>query len=372
MDLPVSVAIIAAFSASTYATWVDRGDIYFDSVAMFVFFLSATRFLEMRARHRSEDHTLAMARLLPDTATRIVDGTAETVALDIVRVGDELGIRPGDVVPVDGEVISGSLTIDESMLTGESVPVERNLKGTVYAGTIVHSGNATIQVVRTGASRIASRFVIGVLTVTAIAATYWYVTDPLRAFEIALATLVVTCPCALALATPAAIAAATGRLARAGFLLVRARVLEILNTATVFVFDKTGTLTAGRPTVNDTRLFDADGLAAADSLALAAAIETASEHVIARAFEPYVEAVQVLLGLVDELERRGHPIEMLDLGGGWPINYTEGEVPPLEDYAAALTPLLSARVENGLQLLMEPGRCIMANSGTEGIARGAA
>ena len=315
MDLPVSIAIVTAFAASTYATWADRGEIYFDSVAMFVFFLSATRFLEMRARHRSEDHTLAMARLLPDTAVRIVDGTAETVALDIVRIGDELAIRPGDVVPADGEVLSGSLTIDESMLTGESIPVERSSKGTVYAGTIVRSGNATICVVRTGAStslaeigrmleraradrpaialladRIASRFVIGVLTVTALAATYWYLVEPQRAFEISLATLVVTCPCALALATPAAIAAATARLARAGFLLVRARVLDVLNIATVFVFDKTGTLTAGRPTVNDTRLFEANGLSATDSLAIAAAIESASEHVLARAFQPFVKA----------------------------------------------------------------------------------
>jgi Cu2+-exporting ATPase len=315
MDLPVSIAILAAFGASTYATWVDRGDIYFDSVAMFVFFLSATRFLEMRARHRSEDHTLAMAQLLPDTAMRIVAGSAETIALDAVRVGDELGIRPGDVVPVDGTILSGSLSVDESMLTGEAVPVERTVNGAVYAGTIIRSGNATIRVTRTGAStslaeigrmlerakadrppiavladRIASRFVLGVLTVTAAAAAYWYAVEPLRAFEIALATLVVTCPCALALATPAAIAAATGRLARSGFLLVRARVLEILNTATVFVFDKTGTLTAGRPAVLETRLIADSGSSAADVLALAAAIESASEHVLARAFEPSFKA----------------------------------------------------------------------------------
>jgi Cu2+-exporting ATPase len=311
MDLPVSIAIVSAFVASTYATLIGRGDIYFDSVAMFVFFLSATRFLEMRARHRSDDHALALARLLPDTALRIVAGNTETVALDQLKTGDILSIRPGDVVPVDGELTSGQLSIDESMLTGESMPVQREPGEEILAGGIVRAGNATVSVTRTGASvslaeigrmlerakadrppiaqladRIASRFVVAVLGVTSLAAISWYYVEPGRAFEVALATLVVTCPCALALATPAAIAAATARLARNGFLLVRSRILDVLTRARTIVFDKTGTLTEGRPVVLHTRVIDRVR-GTDDYLALAAAIETSSEHVLARAFSAH-------------------------------------------------------------------------------------
>jgi Cu2+-exporting ATPase len=134
------------------------------------------------------------------------------------------------------------------------------------------------------ADRIASRFVIGVLTVTTAAAAWWWFAEPARAFDVALATLVVTCPCALALATPAAIAAATARLAKSGFLLVRSRVLEVFNEAKVIVFDKTGTLTKGRPVVLGTDVLRNDAPPVDRLLSIAASIETASEHVLARAF----------------------------------------------------------------------------------------
>ena len=310
MDLPVTIAITAAFSASVWAVWVDNGQVYFDSVAMFVLFLSGTRFLEMRARHRSDDHALALARLLPDTATRICDGRPETVAVDRLQVGDILSIRPGDVIPADGEVVSGCLSVDESVLTGESLPASREPGTKVFAGGTNRSGNATVRVSLTGAStslaevgrllerakadrppiavladRVASKFVIAVLLITAITGAVWMSIDPSRVFEIVLATLVVTCPCALALATPAALAAAASRLAGTGFLLVRSRLLEVLHAGATIVFDKTGTLTQGRPSVLSTTLLSDDKNITSEScLALAAAIETASEHVLARAF----------------------------------------------------------------------------------------
>ncbi len=313
MDLPVSIAIAAAFLASTWATWTDHGEIYFDSVAMFVFFLSATRFLEMRARHRSDDHAQALRALLPDTAIRVVGGVPKTVLVDQLREGDVVRIRTGDVLPADGEVIDGELSADESMLTGESMPVQRVVGEQAFAGALVRGGNAMLRVLRTGAStslaeigrmlerakadrppialladRIASHFVIGVLLIASIAAAAWASIDPARAFEVALATLVVTCPCALALATPAAIAAATARLARSGFLLVRSRVLEVFNQAKVIVFDKTGTLTGGRPVVLDTARLSESSPGADELLAIAAAIESASEHVLARAFSNWL------------------------------------------------------------------------------------
>ena len=313
MDLPVSVAILAAFIASTYATLFGDGEIYFDSVAMFVLFLSATRYLEMRARHQSGDHATALAQLLPDTARRIEDGEANIVAVDSLRVGDVLSIQPGDVVPVDGEVLSGQIELDESMLSGESLPVLRSIDSPIFAGAVTRSGNATVRVTQVGAStslaeigrmlerarsdrppiatladRIATRFVLAVLAIATTAGVTWYTLDPSRAFEVVLATLVVTCPCALALATPAALAAATSRLARQGFLLIKSRILEVLSKPTTVVFDKTGTLTEGRPVVIQTDVLS-DRLDAHRALGIAAAIESASEHVLARAFSAYVD-----------------------------------------------------------------------------------
>lgn len=313
MDLPVSIAIIAAFCASVWAVWTSAGQIYFDSVAMFVLFLSATRFLEMRARHQADNYAQALAQLLPDTATRLRDGDFETVAVDRLQPGDVISVRPGDVIAVDGEVLKGAVSIDESMLTGESLPVDRGEGDAVFAGGTNRSGNATIRVSRTGpstnlaevgrllerakadrppvallADRIASKFVLAVLLIAATTGVIWFYIDPTRVFEIVLATLVVTCPCALALATPAALAAAASRLAGSGFLLVRSRLLEILHAGATIVFDKTGTLTKGRPEVVDTHCLADPALWDAERcLALAAAIETASEHVLARAFARY-------------------------------------------------------------------------------------
>lgn len=316
MDLPVAIAITAAFVASVYATLVNAGDIYFDSVAMFVLFLSATRYLEMRARHRSEDYTQALARLLPETVTRVQAGVPEIIALDKLRVGDVVLIRPGDVIPADGRVLSGDLAVDESLLTGESLPVTRKVGMELCAGGINRAGNASAEITLTGAStslaeigrllerakadrppiamladRIASKFVVGVLLVATVTGLTWLAFDSTRAFEIVLATLVVTCPCALSLATPAALAAAASRLARDGFLLVRSRTLEVLTRKATIMFDKTGTLTEGRPTITETMLLTANEQCGEDYyLALAAEIETASEHVLARAFSGHYKA----------------------------------------------------------------------------------
>lgn len=315
MDVPVSLAIIAAFAASAYATLGGGGEIYFDSVAMFVLFLSGTRYLEMRARHRADDQTQALAQLLPETVTRVVNGTAEVVTLDKLKAGDTVLLRPGDVIPADGIVRSGELAIDESLLTGEAMPVIRKPGMEVFAGSINRIGNASVQVTLTGAStnlaeigrllerakadrprvalladRLASRFVIAVLTIAAVTGLVWLNIDASRAFEVLLATLVVTCPCALALATPAALAAAASRLARNGFLLVRSRVLDILAERSLLVFDKTGTLTAGRPSVRSTTLLaQSNETDVMRCLSIAAAIENASEHVLARAFSQYYE-----------------------------------------------------------------------------------
>jgi Cu2+-exporting ATPase len=228
---------------------------------------------------------------------------------------------------VDGDVESGNLSVDESMLTGESLPVERTPGTRVLAGSINRDGIAEVRVTRTGAGtslaevgrllerakadrppvalladRIASYFTVGVLILVALTGVVWLQIDPTRAFEIVLATLVVTCPCALALATPTALAAAASTLASRGFLLVRSRLLEVLGRSATLVFDKTGTLTEGRPKVLGTECYGEDW-SASRCLALAAAIETASTHVLARAFAAHerpgefaIDDVQVSAG----------------------------------------------------------------------------
>ena len=312
MDLPVSIAIGSAFAASIYTTLLDSGQVYFDSVAMFVFFLNASRFLEMRAQHRSEDQAAAFAALLPETVLRIGPKGDEWVAPCQLANGDRVRVRPGDVVPVDGVVLSGMIAVDESILTGESMAIERGCNAKLRAGAVVCSGTAIVEATQTGmrtslaeigrmldraradrppvavlADHVAAHFVTAVLLLTTVTAFAWHYIDPARAFEVALATLVVTCPCALALATPAALAAATTQLSKSGFLLVRSRVLEVLTKRPTIVFDKTGTLTEGHPSIVGTLVTSQSHLSETQLLSLAASLEATSEHVLARAFAPH-------------------------------------------------------------------------------------
>jgi Cu2+-exporting ATPase len=356
MDLPVSIAIIAAFLASVRATLLDQGEIYFDSVAMFVLFLSATRYLEMRARHRSDDYAFALARLLPDAATRISGGRHEIVSIDSLRVDDVVRVRTGDVLPVDGEVLSGTLLLDESMLTGEAMPVTRVTGAAVMAGSVNRGGSSLVRVTRTGAAtslaevarllerakadrprvaqladRIASVFVIAMLAIAALTGGWWLAIDAPRAFEIVLATLVVTCPCALALATPAALAAAASTLASRGFLLVRSRLLAVLGSKATIVFDKTGTLTEGRPKVLQVQSYR-DGWSSERCMALAASIETASEHVLARAFPERGPATEYSIG--DAAVAAGEGVQAMVDGARWRIGSARYVTPLLDGSVA--------------------------------------
>ena len=308
MDLPVAIAIGAAYTASVYATFTNGDAVWYDSVAMFVFFLTLGRFIEMRARHRSIDRSTALSTLLPNTVTRI-DGESQTVVpVSQLRSGDQVLVRPGEPVPADGVLIDGRTTVDESLLSGESTPRPKSSGATVMAGTINLDGMIRMRVERTGtdttlsiisrlseraryarpqyvqlADRIAGHIVIAVLAIASVVAAFWYVTAPDRAFVITLSVLVVTCPCALALATPAAFAAAATRLAELRLLITNGNAIEALSKATRVLFDKTGTLTRGVPVIVSTNVFD-DAYDEAQCLALAAALESVSMHPIARAF----------------------------------------------------------------------------------------
>jgi Cu2+-exporting ATPase len=307
MDVPVAFGIGLAFVASVWNTLRGRGEVYFDSVTMFVFFLSLGRYVEMVARHRAGSVADALAQLAPATARRVRGAAIEDVPTLELAVGDELLVRRGEVFAADGVLLSGSARVDESMLTGESTAVAKRAGATLHTGTrnlgeplrmqVTAAGDRTVlsgivalldraQAQRPRLARAADRtaawFLSRILVGAAFVFAAWWVVDPARAFDAALAVLVVTCPCALSLAAPAALAAATTTLARRGVLVASADALEALARADQVLWDKTGTLTHGLLRIEATQL--GPRLDGAQALALAAAVERASEHPIARAF----------------------------------------------------------------------------------------
>ena len=323
MDVPVSLALVLAYSASVWNTFHGHGEVYFDSVTMFIFLLLLGRFAEMTARHHAGSTSDALVRLLPASALRVRDGRTERVAVADLAIGDEVVVPSGEAFPVDGQLISGSTAADESLLTGESVAVAKSpgdalIGGSVNTGRPVHMtvtavGHGTVlagivrlleraQTERPGIARMADRwatwFVAAVLVGVAVVAGAWLLVDPARAFEVTLAVLVVTCPCALSLATPTAITAATSSLARRGLLVTRADAVEALAHVDTVVFDKTGTLTAGKPSLHGQQALGP--LDARACLRLAAAIEQSSSHPIARAFRDVAGPLPAVTGAQPE------------------------------------------------------------------------
>jgi Cu2+-exporting ATPase len=306
MDVPVALAIGAAYLASVWGTLTGAGEVYFDSVTMFTFFLLTARYLEMSARHGAVQTTEAMGRLVPVTATRLRGDRQEVVPAAELQPGDTVLVRPGESVPADGAVVEGRSSVDESLITGESLPRPRREGDDLVAGSVNREGPLTVQVVRAGAEtllssivrlldraqtekpriarladRVAGWFVGAVLAFAAVVAWWWWRHQPGDAFTVTLSVLVVTCPCALSLATPAALTAATSWLARRGLLVTRGHAIEALARATHVVLDKTGTLTQG-----DLRLEEVvpvRDLSSDEALAVAAALERRSEHPIGRA-----------------------------------------------------------------------------------------
>ena len=307
MDVTVSIALLLAFAASVVNTLSGSGDVYFDSVVMFIFLLLLGRHAEMNSRHQAAHITDALARALPSQVTRVCDdGGTEKVALAAVRVGDLLRVGSGQVVPVDATLEEDSALLDEALVTGESVP-QRHARGAALLGGSINAGpTLTLRVTHApehstlhalvrlleraqserprlgiAAQRMASWFIVRILLLTVVVALAWAWFDPSRVLPAVLAVLVATCPCALSLATPVAIAAATSRLARAGVLVTRADAVEGLAQVDTLVLDKTGTVTAGTPELLEVET--RPGLARTDALAIAAALEAESRHPLAEA-----------------------------------------------------------------------------------------
>jgi Cu+-exporting ATPase len=327
---------------------------YYETAAVVITLVVLGRWLEARARGHTSDAIRRLVSLAPRTARIVRDGHDVDVPTEAVAIGDLVRIRPGERIPVDGVVIEGASAVDESMLTGESLPVEKHPGSTVIAGTVNRSGSFLFRATRVGrdttlarviqlvedaqasrapiqrlADRVAAVFVPIVLVIAAVTFVGWLAFGPdprlVMALTTAVAVLVIACPCAMGLATPTAIMVATGRGAEYGILVKSAAALERLHRVDTIVFDKTGTLTVGRPEVTD--VVPVGGVEADDALALAAAAEQGSEH-------PLGEAI------VREAKARGLAL------------------PPVETFTAvpgqgvdALTP--SGRVLLGNRALME-------------------
>ena len=286
-------------------------DVYFEAAAVITVLVLLGQVLELRAREQTSGAIKALLDLTPKTARRVTpDGTEEEVTLDLVQIGDRLRVRPGEKVPVDGIVEAGRSSLDEALVTGESMPVTKTEGDTVIGGTLNQTGSLVVRAEKVGrdtmlarivqmvaeaqrsrapiqrmADRVAAWFVPTVIAVALAAAIIWGTVGPeprlAHALIVAVAVLIIACPCALGLATPVSIMVGVGRGAGLGVLIKNAEALELMEKVDTLVVDKTGTLTEGRPSV--THIVPSAGFDSDDILRLAAGVERVSEHPLARA-----------------------------------------------------------------------------------------
>lgn len=330
MDVPVALAIALAYSASVWATVTSTGEVYFESVSMFTFFLLVGRYVELRARHRNRLAFGNLAQLMPLTACciRTQDGCEQEQQLPVkaLQVGDTVLVKPGETFPCDGRILVGESSVVEALLTGESQPVVKRVGDTVIAGTLNNQSPLQVTVTALGAAtqlsaierlstqaaedkphqvlvadRIARFFIARLLIVCSAVFAFWMWYQPEHALWVTLSVLVVTCPCALALAMPAALSAATANLRKRGFLVTRGHVIETLTHITQVIVDKTGTLTKGEfvvdavvpvePCSSDGSSRNENSLSREHILGIAAALERGSSHPLAVAFRPWADQV---------------------------------------------------------------------------------
>src|SRR5499433_743586 len=331
MDTLVSLGTNAAYLFSVAVTlwphaFMTAGAMhYFETSALLVTFLVTGRWLEARARGGTSEAIRRLVALAPRTARVVRGGREDDIVIGSVVVGDLVRVRPGERVPVDGEVVEGASNVDESMLTGESLPVAKTAGSHVVGGSMNRTGSFTSRATRVGAEtvlaqiirlvreaqgskapiqrladRVASVFVPAVLVISGATFFVWLAVGPspsfVHALTYAVSVLVIACPCAMGLATPTAIMVGTGRGAELGVLVRNASALELLHKASAVVFDKTGTLTVGRPGVTD--IVPAPGVVPDDLLALAAAVEQGSEHPLGEAIVAQAKARGLAMPLV--------------------------------------------------------------------------
>ncbi len=323
MDTLVALGSAAAFVYSTYAlyqmTVADAAqqahlmhEMYFESAAMILTLITVGKMLEARAKGKTTDALKGLMDLAPKTATIIIDGAERKVPIEKVKTGDIFVVRPGEAIPVDGIVLSGSGAVDESALTGESVPVDKAQNDNVFAATVNRSGFLTCKALKVGedtalsgiikmvsdaaatkapiakaADKVSGVFVPVVITIAVITFIIWLISGQSVGYSIArgIAVLVISCPCALGLATPVAIMVGSGVGAKKGILFKTATSLELTGKVKTVLLDKTGTVTKGTPAVTD--IIPAHGTEKDELLNTAYSLETLSEHPLAKAVVEY-------------------------------------------------------------------------------------
>jgi len=335
MNSLVALGSLAAWSYSLIATLVPSAlpagtvNVYFEAAAVIVTLILLGRLMEANARGRTSDAIARLIKLQPHNATRLRDGQHETVDLSLIQPNDHLLVRPGERIPLDGEIIEGGSFIDESMMTGESIPINKTVEAEVIGGTLNTTGSFTYRVTKIGketllaqiialvetaqgsklpiqalVDKITRWFVPVVMLIAALTFFMWLLLGPAPALGFALvnavAVLIIACPCAMGLATPTSIMVGTGRAASLGLLFRRGSALQTLAEIKTIAFDKTGTLTLGKPALTD--FIVASGFEKNAVLALAAAAEQHSEHPIANALVEAAAAEKISLGIVESFE----------------------------------------------------------------------
>lgn len=335
MNSLVAVGSLAAWGYSLVATFfpsvlpAGTVNVYFEAAAVIVTLILLGRLLEARARGRTSDAIARLIKLQPHTATRIRNGVQETLDVVQIQPGDLLMVRPGERIPLDGTLTEGDSYVDESMMTGESMPVHKQAGDEVVGGTLNAHGAFQYRVTKTGddtllaqiiqlvetaqasklpiqalVDRVTRWFVPGVMFIALLTFGLWLAFGPEPALSFALvnavAVLIIACPCAMGLATPTSIMVGTGRAASMGLLFRRGAALQALADVTTIAFDKTGTLTQGQPQLTDIIL--APGFERSAVLALAAAAESSSEHPIARALMQATQEEHLALGTLESFE----------------------------------------------------------------------
>jgi Cu2+-exporting ATPase len=345
MDVPVAIGLVAASAASAWSTFRGDGAVYYDSVTMFIALLLLARYVELVARRRAGDAVEMVARARPASAERLTDWpgsrAVEAVGAAVLLPDDVVLVRPGATIPADGIVIEGGADVEEAVLTGESRPRSKAIGDAVLAGSVARDGALVIRVTAAGsatrlaaverlverassqrprvarvADRVASWFVALLLVLTVATALVWWQIEPARVLAVTFSLLVVSCPCALSLATPAALAAATGALGRHHVVVARADAMETLAKVTHVVLDKTGTLTRGHILLTQTIALG--GRSEIEVRALAAALEAHSEHALAKTLRegaaglalPDVEALSTASGHGVEAQMAGRRVRL--------------------------------------------------------------
>ncbi len=334
MDVLVAMGITAAYGYSLLALFNVfglSGEVFFETSAMLITFIRFGKWLEARAKGKASQALKSLLQLQADRALLLVDGKEEEVPASQLRVGDRVVVRPGEKIPVDGIVIEGSSAVDEAMVTGESLPVEKGPGAEVTGATINTSGRLIVEATRVGNETVLAQIVrmvedaqgdkapiqrladavsnwfVPVVVVIALATfVVWYglaAAGFLFAFKMAIAVLVIACPCALGLATPTAIMVGSSVGLSAGILFKKASVLENISHLQVVLLDKTGTLTRGEFAVTD--VMTVDGVSQEVLLKLAAAVEAASSHPLARAVVRHAEKNSVIYPSVSDVEEVG-------------------------------------------------------------------